>query len=98
MDALALRYATDLYYYLGDSAGIRDTVVRVLPQWREADPIYGFLLGRHAFGLEESGALDQAHGVGHRALSINPRDVWATHAVAHIHEMRGDAAGGDSVS
>jgi hypothetical protein len=93
-DALALRYATDLYYYLGDAKGIRDVVGRTLPAWRESDPIFGFILGRHAFGLEESGDLDAAYTVGQRALAINPRDVWATHAVAHVHEMRGQAEQG----
>ncbi len=89
VDALALRYATDLYYYLGDARGIRNVVGRVRPAWRESDPIFGFILGRHAFGLEESGEHDAAYAVGQRALAINPRDVWATHAVAHVHEMRG---------
>ncbi|HEY1722290.1 MAG TPA: tetratricopeptide repeat protein [Magnetospirillaceae bacterium] len=89
VDALVLRYATDLYYYLGDANGIRDVVARALPAWRETDPIYGFILGRHAFGLEESGELDRAYEVARRALTINPRDVWATHATAHVHEMRG---------
>ncbi len=93
-DALALRYATDLYYYLGDSTGIRDVVTRALRFWRESDPVFGFILGRQAFGLEESGDLDQAQAVGQRALAINPRDAWATHAVAHVHEMRGDSEGG----
>jgi hypothetical protein len=88
-DALALRYATDLYYYLGDSAGIRDAVSRVLPKWPEDDPIFGFVLGRYAFGLQESGALERAEMFGRRALAVNPHDAWATHAVAHVHEMSG---------
>ena len=93
-DALALRYATDLYYYLGDAKGIRDVVARVLPAWNEADPIYGFILARHAFGLEESGELDRALQTAQHALAINPRDVWATHTTAHVHEMRGETESG----
>ncbi len=93
-DALALRYATDLYYYLGDAHGIRDVVARVLPAWSEADPLYGFILARHAFGLEESGKYDHAEAAARRALALNPRDVWATHALAHVHEMRGQAEEG----
>lgn len=93
-DALALRYATDLYYYLGDSAAIRDTVARVLPLWDEADPLFGFLLGRYAFGLEEAGELDRAFAVARRALAINPEDAWATHATAHVYEMSARQADG----
>ena len=93
-DALALRYATDLFYYLGDSSGIRDIVASVLPQWREDDPIFGFVLGRYAFGLEESGALGEAEVFGRRALAINPEDAWATHAIAHVFEASGRAEDG----
>jgi tetratricopeptide (TPR) repeat protein len=88
-DALALRYASDLHYYLGDSTEIRDSAARVLSEWRDNDPIFGFVLGRYAFGLEESGALDRAVEIGQRALAFNPRDAWATHAVAHVYEMSG---------
>lgn len=93
-DALALRYATDLYYYLGDSAAIRDTVARVLPEWDPADPLFGFLLGRYAFGLEEAGELDRAYDVARRALAIHPEDAWATHATAHVFEMSARPADG----
>ncbi len=93
-DALAVRYATDLYYYLGDSAAIRDTVARVLPQWDEADPLFGFVLGRYAFGLEEAGELDRAFAIAQRALTVNPEDVWATHATAHVYEMSARQADG----
>jgi tetratricopeptide (TPR) repeat protein len=86
-DALALRFAHDTYFYLGHSLSLRDSVARVLPQWDRGNPHYGYVLGQYAFGLEEAGDLAQAEAVARQALSINPRDCWATHALTHVLEM-----------
>jgi len=48
----------------------------------------------HAFGLEETNLYPQAETVGMRALDAEPRDVWALHAVVHVHEMQGRAEAG----
>jgi tetratricopeptide (TPR) repeat protein len=68
---------------------MRDSVARVLPYWSEAQPAYGFVVGYHAFGLEESGDYAAAERAGRRAVELNDRDIWATHAVAHVMEMQG---------
>jgi len=88
-DLWALRFAHDTYFYLGDSANIRDSIARVLPTWSEDHPLYGFLLGMHAFGLEETGDYTKAEIAGRRAVERNPGDTWAIHAVAHVLEMQG---------
>lgn len=88
-DAWALRFAHDTYFYLGQSAQIRDSIARVLPAWSENDPLHGFLLGMHAFGLEETGDYRSAERSGRRAVELNPSDTWAIHAVAHVLEMEG---------
>lgn len=88
-DDLALQVAHLGDYYLGDSAMLRDRIARVLPHWDADDPAYGYVLGMHAFGLEETNLFDRAEDVGRRALEINRRDPWAVHAVAHVMEMSG---------
>jgi tetratricopeptide (TPR) repeat protein len=88
-DLWALRFAHDTYFYLGDSANIRDSIARVLPTWSADHPFYGFILGMHAFGLEETGDYQKAELAGRRAVEINPADTWAIHAVAHVLEMQG---------
>ena len=88
-DVLALRLAHFTHFYLGDSVAMRDSVARVLPYWSGEHPGYGFVLGYEAFGLEETGAYAEAEEAGRRAVGINARDIWATHAVAHVMEMQG---------
>ena len=83
-DILALKLANHIHFYLGASAAIRDSVARVLPAWDAAVPGYSYLLGMHAFGLEETGNYAAAEKRGRHAVELNPRDAWATHAVAHV--------------
>jgi tetratricopeptide (TPR) repeat protein len=85
-DALALRLAQDAYYFLGRPHAIRDCAARVLPAWDRGNPLTSFILGLYAFGLEETGDLGRAEDFGREALSLNPRDAWATHALAHVME------------
>jgi tetratricopeptide (TPR) repeat protein len=61
----------------------------VLPSWSASVPGYGYVLGMHAFGLEETGLYDRAEDAGRKALDLNGRDPWAVHAVAHVLEMQG---------
>lgn len=83
-DILALKLANHIHFYLGDSAGVRDSVSRVLPAWNVSMPAYGYVLGMHAFGLEETGDYRAAERAGRAAVEMNPRDAWAVHAVAHV--------------
>ena len=86
-DALALRLAQDGYFFLGAAPAMRDSVARVLPEWRDEDPLTGFVLGLRAFGLEETGDYAAAELCAREALRRNAADVWAAHAMAHVFEM-----------
>jgi tetratricopeptide (TPR) repeat protein len=93
-DTLALQLAHLGDFYLGQSQMLRDRVSRVLPYWRENAPGFGYVLGMHAFGLEECGDYIHAEQTGRRALEVNARDPWSVHAVAHVMEMQGRLAEG----
>lgn len=93
-DALALTVGHQLDFFCGDAAGLRDRPGRVLSSWDPDHPLFGFVLGMHAFGLEECNLYPQAEAVGMRALDAEPRDVWALHAVVHVHEMQARADAG----
>jgi tetratricopeptide (TPR) repeat protein len=88
-DAFAIQTAHLLDFLRGDSLNLRNRVSRVLPHWNASHPGYSFILGMQAFGLEECNQYPQAEEVGRRALSIEPKDAWAVHAVTHVMEMQG---------
>jgi hypothetical protein len=87
-DTLALAVGHLLDFFVGNAVMLRDRIGRALTHWDSRHPHYGFLLGMHAFGLEECGQYQQAEQTGMRALEAHPRDVWALHAVSHTHEMQ----------
>ena len=88
-DLIALQAGHIIDFYLGDSIMLRDRIAQALPYWNHEVPGYGYLLGMHAFGLEETGNYGRAEDVGRHALALNPRDPWAVHAVQHVFEMQG---------
>jgi len=93
-DMLAVKLGHFTHFYLGDSAELRDSVLRILPMWDERTPDYGFLLAMEAFGREEAGDYAAAEKAGRRAVEMEPRDIWGVHAVAHVLEMLGRAREG----
>jgi tetratricopeptide (TPR) repeat protein len=93
-DILALKLAQYGCFYAGESARMRGVVARALPAWEVSVPGYGFVLGCHAFGLEETGDYASAERAGREAVERNPADIWAAHAVAHVFEMTGHAQEG----
>jgi tetratricopeptide (TPR) repeat protein len=88
-DAVALQAGHLVDFLRGDSANLRNRISRVLPHWSESVPGFSYVLGMHAFGLEEMNQYSDAEAVGRTALDLQPRDAWAIHAVAHVMEMQG---------
>lgn len=88
-DLFALQVAHVGDFFLGASTMLRDRVAQVLPHWDANTPGFGYVLGMHAFGLEETALYAKAEDTGRRALEINRRDPWAVHAVTHVMEMQG---------
>jgi len=94
LDILALHVALALDFRIGSRPSLRDRVVRVLPHWRTDTMHYGYLLGMHAFGLEENGEYAGAAVVAQRSLAMIPDNAAAMHVIAHVFEMQGRAADG----
>ena len=88
-DILAVQVAHLMDFARGDALNLRNRISRVLPHWSTSLPGYSFVIGMHAFGLEECNQYPEAESAGMRALAIAPEDCWAVHAVTHVMEMQG---------
>ena len=88
-DAFAIQVAHLMDFFRGDALNLRNRISRVLPEWDASVPGYSYILGMHAFGLEEMNQYPEAEATALRALALQPRDGWAVHAAVHVMEMQG---------
>ena len=91
---LPFKIAHTLRFMIGDTPGMLRASRSMMRAWSPNAGGAGYLLGCHAFALEEEGWFDEAELAGHRALSIEQDDVWGLHAISHVHEMRGQVGVG----
>jgi tetratricopeptide (TPR) repeat protein len=89
-DVVALQTAHLYDFARGDAKNLRDRITRVLPRWSPSVPGYSYVVGLHAFGLEECNQYNEALVQADRALELERTDGWAIHARVHVHEMRGE--------
>lgn len=87
-DLIAAQIVHQRDFLTGQATMLRDRPARMLAAWDESVPGYGYVLGMHAFGLEECGDYARAEERGRKAVALQPRDAWAVHAVAHVLEMQ----------
>jgi tetratricopeptide (TPR) repeat protein len=88
-DLLALVVAQTFDYYLGSPGSQLARTTRVLEHWQRSMPSYHAVLAMHAYALQECGAYEEAEAAAYRALALQPWDVRAHHALAHVMEMQG---------
>jgi tetratricopeptide (TPR) repeat protein len=92
-DALAMKLVQAIHFMMGRPREMRKSVEAVLPHWQD-HPAKGYLLGCHAFTLEETGEFEQAETQGQRGVEFAPDDAWGLHAVAHVYDMTARAEKG----
>ncbi len=88
-DLFALQWAHLFDFYVGDARALQSRPAQALKQLDPIDPLRPYVLGMHAFGLEENAHYEHAEAVGREATSSAAKVPWATHAVAHVMEMQG---------
>ncbi|MEM1371273.1 MAG: tetratricopeptide repeat protein [Pseudomonadota bacterium] len=88
-DILALKLSNALRFMCGDRDIMVATTGAALRSHDAAMPGYGFVLGLHAFGLEECGHYTEAERFGRMSVTHEPADSWGVHAVGHVLEMEG---------
>lgn len=95
-DLIALQFGHQTDFLLGHISSTRDRPARIASHWSESDADYSFVLGMQAFGLEEAGHYAQAEQMALHCVTLNPRDTWGVHALAHCYEMQGKTDAGIS--
>ena len=90
-DFAAVRFAHDLYLHVGDDDGRLFSSSHAVEGWGD-EPGWGFVAGQHAFALEEVGRYGEAEELGRVALGLDPDDLWARHALAHVYESTDDTS------
>ena len=93
-DTLAMKISHAISFILGDATTMRASIENVLPAYKEAHAATGYVLGCHAFALEETGDYKQAEVAGRKGMLQAPDDAWGLHAVAHVYDMTANAKAG----
>ncbi|MEO0938120.1 MAG: tetratricopeptide repeat protein [Pseudomonadota bacterium] len=92
-DTLSAKFSHAIRFILGDAAGMRASIERVMPAHAD-HALRGYLMGCYAFALEETGDYAAAERTGREGLLHAPDDAWGLHAVAHVYDMTARAAEG----
>lgn len=92
-DALAMKMVQAIAFMMGRPRTMRASVETIIGTWDD-HPARGYLLGCHAFTLEETGEYAEAERVGREGVALAPDDAWGLHAVAHVFDMTGRAGDG----
>ena len=79
-DVLLLQRLYFIYFWQGRSA----EMLELTESTRRALEGDSYMLGMHAFSLEENGRFGEAMPLAERAVAVNPKDAWAVHAIAHV--------------
>ncbi|WP_193139289.1 tetratricopeptide repeat protein [Meridianimarinicoccus sp. MJW13] len=93
-DTLALKISHAIRFILGHKGRMLARLNTALPRIGEDHAARGYLMGCHAFALEENGHFAEARKSGEAGLERAADDAWGLHAVAHVHDMTGDSRGG----
>jgi tetratricopeptide (TPR) repeat protein len=85
-DMMLLQRLYYIYFWQGRSA----EMLELTEATRGAFEGDSYMLGLHAFSLEENGRFAEALPLAERALDLNAKDAWAVHAVAHVFYETGE--------
>ena len=78
-DAMVFQRLYYVYFWLGKFPEMLRLTTSLLDQY----PGSSFVLGLHAFALEEADRLPEAIAMAERAIALEPNDPWSVHALAH---------------
>lgn len=89
-DVMVVQRLYYIFFWQGRFPEMLQMSEAMLPHY----PGESFILGLHAFALEEGDRCAEAVRTAEAALALNPRDAWAVHALAHSLYESADFDGG----
>jgi tetratricopeptide (TPR) repeat protein len=89
-DVMVVQRLYYIFFWQGRFPEMLQMSEAMLPHY----PGESFILGLHAFALEEADRCAEAVRTAEAALTLNPRDAWAVHALAHSLYESADFDGG----
>lgn len=92
-DALAMKLVQAIHFVMGRPNAMRASVEGVIGAYDD-HPARGYVMGCHAFSLEETGEYAAAERTGREGVALAANDAWGLHAVAHVFDMTGRARAG----
>lgn len=96
-DILALYGIHMLEFNMGWPSRMRKTMQLIAGAWKGCIPLAGYVKGMEAFALVENGESRKALSAACQALDVNPRDIYALHAAAHVHYETGNYQDGSAL-
>lgn len=88
-DFAAVRFAHDAYLHVGEVDHRVRSSERALAHF-DVTRSRPYVASQHAFSLEEAGAYDEAEALAWSSLDVDPMELWALHALAHVYESTDD--------
>jgi len=85
-DTASAKVSHAIRFILGDRFGMRQSIERALDAHGPDHPLRGYMMGCHAFALEETGAFAEAEKSGLSGLDYAADDAWGLHAVVHVYD------------
>jgi len=89
LDLLAIHQYSGTLFWSGDKRRQAEMTAGIASHWNSGIAGYGHFNSAHAFAMEETGQYAVAERYAREALMLEPQDLWALHALAHVLEMQG---------
>ena len=90
-DLMATRMLQAELFWMGESRWMHRAMKNLEQAWKPEMPGSSYFYGDYAFAHEEAGFHETAERFGRMAVELDPSNVWAAHAVAHVLEMQNRA-------
>ena len=87
-DLMATRFLQAELFWMGESRWMYRVMKNLEQDWKPEMFQSSYFYADYSFAHEETGSYEIAEKFGRMAVEMDPSNVWAAHAVAHVMEMQ----------